>query len=427
MRETIAELPEFVKVAAEIGVKEVYLQRLVFFDRDEIGLARPDQALYERMSREESAHIEAATALARARGVTFAASGAAAEPALSLKRQARPIAMVAVPAPVERDVFHRQRPGAALLHRAVLAARLRELHAGRCHAAVVARHLERRCLPFVPRGAAFRPAGAGLRQLRPALEPVTGMRIDAGGARPAGDVMPEAQAPAIAVIIPTLDEEDAIGAVVRAIPRSLVGRIIVADGGSRDATAARAAEAGAEVIAAGAGYGRACQAAALAAAGADILVFMDGDGVDDAQAIATLVGPIRNGHYDFVIGSRLRGKREPGSIAWHQLAAGYAAGLAIRLLYGVRYTDMCAFRAIRSDRLRALGMREPTYGWNIEMQMRAAQAGLRILEIPVDYHCRRGGRSKVAGSLRGTLRAGARIIAAFARVALQRPPPLPRR
>jgi hypothetical protein len=117
-----------------------------------------------------------------------------------------------------------------------------------------------------------------------------------------------------------------------------------------------------------------------------------------------------------VIGSRARGKREAGSIAWHQLAAGRLAGWGMRVLYGVRYTDMCALRAIRRHALLQLGMRELTYGWNIEMQMRAARAGLRILEIPVDYHRRRGGSSKVAGSLIGTLRAGARILATFARV-----------
>src|SRR5712691_5999706 len=126
--------------------------------------------------------------------------------------------------------------------------------------------------------------------------------------------------------------------------------------------------------------------------------------------------PIRAGRCDFVIGSRTRGQREPGSIAWHQLAAGRMAGWGMRLLYGARYTYMCALRAIRRDALLALGMRELGYGWNIEMQMRAARAGLRILEIPVDYGRRSGGQSKVAGSLPGTIRAGARIIATFVRV-----------
>jgi glycosyltransferase involved in cell wall biosynthesis len=202
----------------------------------------------------------------------------------------------------------------------------------------------------------------------------------------------------------------------------LVARIIVADGGSRDATVRRAQEAGAEVIGAGRGYGRACLAATMAADEADIVVFMDGDGADDPQEIARLLEPIRSGRFDFVIGSRARGKREPGSIARHQLAAGILAGWGMRLLYGVRYTDMCAFRAIRRDALLELGMRELTYGWNIEMQMRAARAGLRILEIPVDYRRRSGGTSKVAGSLSGTVRAGVRIIATFVRVSHQTRP-----
>jgi glycosyltransferase involved in cell wall biosynthesis len=224
------------------------------------------------------------------------------------------------------------------------------------------------------------------------------------------------------VVIPTLDEAQSIAAVVRSIPRPLVARIIVADGGSRDATVRRAQEAGAEVIGAGRGYGRACLAATMAADEADIVVFMDGDGADDPRQMANLLEPIRSGRYDFVIGSRARGKRQPGSIAWHQLAAGILAGWGMRLLYGVRYTDMCAFRAIRRDALLELGMRELTYGWNIEMQMRAARAGLRILEIPVDYRRRSGGSSKVAGSLSGTVRAGLRIIATFVRVSQQSTP-----
>jgi glycosyltransferase involved in cell wall biosynthesis len=225
--------------------------------------------------------------------------------------------------------------------------------------------------------------------------------------------------PRVTLIIPTLDEEDSIGPVIGRIPRELVSHIIVADGASRDATVSRARAAGAEVIEPGRGYGRACMAAALAAHRSDVLVFMDGDGADDPSAIAQLIKPIAAGEYDFTVGSRTRGKRAPGSIAWHQLAAGRLAGLALWLLYGVRYTDMCALRAIRRQQLIELGMRELTYGWNIEMQMRAAAAGLRILEIPVNYHCRIAGRSKVAGNLLGSIKAGTRIIATFARVAAQ--------
>jgi glycosyltransferase involved in cell wall biosynthesis len=223
----------------------------------------------------------------------------------------------------------------------------------------------------------------------------------------------------VVVAIPTLNEQDSIGEVVSSIPRDVVRRIIVADSGSTDATTEHAKHAGADVITVGRGYGRACLNATEAAADADIIVFMDGDGADDPASIADLVNPIRSGAYDFVIGSRVRGQRAPGSMAWHQIAAGLMAGAGMRLLYGVRYTDMCAFRAIRRDALLRLGMRELTYGWNIEMQMRGARAGLRILEIPVPYHCRTGGSSKVAGSLRGSLRAGGRILATFIRVAMQ--------
>ena len=227
----------------------------------------------------------------------------------------------------------------------------------------------------------------------------------------------------IAVVIPTLDEEGAIGPLLRELPRTVVGRAIVCDGGSRDGTRTEAEAAGATVIAAGRGYGRACLLGAEAAAEAAIVVFMDGDGADDPGEIAALVQPILAGTHDFVIGSRVRGVREPGAMLWHQLAAGRAAGLAIRLLYGARYTDMCAFRAIRRDALLALGMRETTYGWNVEMQMRAARSGLRILEVPVRCRRRTAGSSKVTGSIRGTLRAGSRIAMTILRIAADRGPP----
>jgi glycosyltransferase involved in cell wall biosynthesis len=223
----------------------------------------------------------------------------------------------------------------------------------------------------------------------------------------------------VAVVIPTLNEADAIGPVVREIPRSIATEIIVADSGSRDGTQDAAREAGARVLDLGVrGYGLACaRAAASADPACDIIVFLDGDGADRADLMALLVDPIRAGTHDFVIASRTRGKREPGSMSSHQVLAGHLAGLGMRLLYGVRYSDMCAFRAIRRSSLEALALREQTYGWNIEMQMQAARAGLRILEIPVPYRRRAGGESKVAGSLKGTIRAGWRIVTTFARVA----------
>jgi glycosyltransferase involved in cell wall biosynthesis len=223
----------------------------------------------------------------------------------------------------------------------------------------------------------------------------------------------------VTVVIPTFNEAESIASVVAELPRAVVDRVIIADGGSVDDTQERARNAGAEVIAVGRGYGLACLAGAQAAADGDIVVFMDGDGADDPAAIAALVDPIRAGDYDFVIASRARGKREPGSMAAHQVFAGLVAGWLTGLLYGVRYTDMCAFRAIRRETLLKLGMRELTYGWNLEMQMRVARAGLRVLEVPVAYRKRLGGESKVAGSLRGSFKAGAKIVTTFARVALE--------
>jgi glycosyltransferase involved in cell wall biosynthesis len=219
-----------------------------------------------------------------------------------------------------------------------------------------------------------------------------------------------------AAIIPVLNEAATIGAVVRELPRAVVDEIIVADGGSSDATREIAMAAGARVIEAGRGYGRACAAGAAATA-ADILLFLDGDGADRADLAGLLVEPLRRGEADFAIASRTRGERERGSMLWHQVIAGQVAGVGIGLLTGTRYTDMCAFRAITRTALARLALREMTYGWYNEMQMQAARAGLRIREIPLPYRRRAGGESKVAGSLRGTLRAGGRIVATFTRVA----------
>ena len=232
---------------------------------------------------------------------------------------------------------------------------------------------------------------------------------------------PPVARPRIAIVIPTLNEEEAIPGVLAAIPSGIADSVIVADSGSTDRTVERARAAGARVVSeTRRGYGRSCRAGADAADDCDILVFLDGDGSDRPEFMPMLVEPIARGEYDFVIGSRARGEREPGSMSPHQLFAGYVFGAAIRLLYGVRYTDMCPFRAIRRDSLMRLGMRETTYGWNLEMQMRAARAGLRILEVPVAHSRRAGGISKVSGSLRGTIRASWRIAATFVRIALER-------
>ena len=224
----------------------------------------------------------------------------------------------------------------------------------------------------------------------------------------------------VCLVIPALNEEAVIASVVESIPRNVVDQIFVVDNGSTDATAAEARRAGATVVSAPArGYGRACRAGTIAAlnAGAKIIAFIDGDGSDCPEFLPQIVGPILQGEYDFVIGSRVRGQREPGSMNTQQLLAGFLAGWLIRLLYGVRYTDMSPFRAIRAELLPELHLREETYGWNLEMQMLVAQKKLRILEIPVDHRNRQGGESKVSGTFRGTVVAGYRILLTFARIA----------
>ena len=226
---------------------------------------------------------------------------------------------------------------------------------------------------------------------------------------------------AVSVIIPALNEEEPIANVVReCLATNIPSEIIVVDNGSDDRTADRAREAGAKVVGESRrGYGRACLAGIRAfSPECEIIVFLDGDGSDCPEFMKHLVDPIAAGNYDFVIGSRTRGQREPGSMNFQQIFAGRLAGWLMSILYGVRYTDMCPFRAIKRDALEKLSMKEETYGWNLEMQMKAARAHLRILEVPVNHRCRSGGVSKVSGTMRGTFVAGARIIATFMRIAL---------
>lgn len=222
----------------------------------------------------------------------------------------------------------------------------------------------------------------------------------------------------VAAVIPVLDEEGAIGPTIGGLPSGML--VVVVDGGSRDGTVAEARAAGAQVLMESRrGYGQACASGAAHAAslGAKVVVFLDGDGADDPRAIPRLVEPLLDDTLDFAIATR--GEREAGSMGWHQVAAGRLIGAAVGLLCGVRYTDMCALRAIRPETLDRLGMREMGYGWNLEMQMRAAARGLRIREIPVSYRRRIAGQSKVAGNLRGTLRAGSRILQVLFRVAAE--------
>ena len=227
----------------------------------------------------------------------------------------------------------------------------------------------------------------------------------------------------LTLVIPTFNEAETIGGVIREIPVAYRLDIIVADVGSTDGTQAVAQAAGARVIDARHGYGRACALGAAAAhPKSTVIAFMDGDGADRRDLIGEIARPVLDGTYDLVLASRTRGERERGAMPWHQVFAGRVAGFGIGALYGVKYSDMCAFRAIGRDALQRLGMQEMTYVWNIEMQMKAARVGLRIREVPPPYRCRGGGSSKVAGSLRGTLQAGSHITATFCQVASCGPP-----
>jgi glycosyltransferase involved in cell wall biosynthesis len=222
----------------------------------------------------------------------------------------------------------------------------------------------------------------------------------------------------VSAIIPCLDEEEAISGVVAAVSAEGVAEVIVVDGGSRDRTAERAAAAGARVVREPRpGYGRSLQAGVAAARG-DILLFLDGDGSDRTEFIPALIRPIVEGRAAFAHGSRTGGEREPGSLSLQQIAAGRIAGLLLRLVYGVRFTDMSPFRAIRRDALQGLGMREATYGWNLEMLMRVAAAGLPAVEIAVGQRRRAGGVSKVSGNLVAGVKAACSIAATFVRLAL---------
>lgn len=221
--------------------------------------------------------------------------------------------------------------------------------------------------------------------------------------------MPGSKRPEITVIIPALNEERAIGRVIQRIP-DFVSRIIVADNGSTDETAAEAEAAGAEtVFLAEAGYGRACLAGVARAGSADILVFLDGDGSDVPEQMDRLVAPILSGEMDMVIGSRALGAAERGSLTFAQRFGNRLACVLMRLFWGARYTDLGPFRAIRRSAYEQLGMTAPTFGWTVEMQVRALKQKLAVADVPVDY-ARRVGVSKISGTVRGVILAGVYIL-----------------
>jgi glycosyltransferase involved in cell wall biosynthesis len=235
---------------------------------------------------------------------------------------------------------------------------------------------------------------------------------------------PDAGRPTIAVVIPALNEEAAIAdqvAEVLAVARSddlpvRMACVLVVDNGSDDRTAERAAAAGATVVPEPRrGYGRACATGVAAAGEVDLIVLMDGDRSDRVAELPRLLAPLLAGEAELVIGSRTLGTAEPGALLPQQRFGNWVAARLLRLLYGVRLTDIGPLRVIRRQHLLALGMREMTYGWPVEMIARAARAGLRVREVPVSYRRRAGGESKVSGTLRGSLRAGARITATIVR------------
>jgi glycosyltransferase involved in cell wall biosynthesis len=223
----------------------------------------------------------------------------------------------------------------------------------------------------------------------------------------------------VSVIIPALNEAESIGEVLAAIPSDSDHEVLVVDGGSRDDTAAIAKASGARVITElQRGYGRACTSG-LAAAQGKVVVFMDADGANDPGEIPRLVDPILDNNMELVLGSRLRGKIEPGAMPWHQLAGNWFSARLIRVLYGLPLSDLSPFRAALRDQLLDLDMQEMTYGYPTEMIARAARSGWRVLEIPVSYRPRLGGKSKISGTWKGSLLATYYILRTIFRYRLE--------
>jgi glycosyltransferase involved in cell wall biosynthesis len=224
----------------------------------------------------------------------------------------------------------------------------------------------------------------------------------------------------ISVVIPALNEAASIGFVVGEMPWEIIAECIVVDNGSTDGTGEIATAAGARVVTAPRGYGSACLAGVAAALpSSEIIVFMDGDGADVTAHLPELLAPIERGEMDLVLGTRLgKYQRAKGSMLFSQVFAAKLVGTLLRIRYpkGFHYTDMAAFRAIRRTSLDKINMQERTYGWNLEMQIRAIQEGLRIAEVPVHYRARYGGVSKVSGDLRASMKAATRILEVLFRV-----------
>ena len=222
----------------------------------------------------------------------------------------------------------------------------------------------------------------------------------------------------VSVIIPAFNEEQSIGKVIADIPKACVQEIIVVDNGCLDRTAEVAYAAGARVIREDhRGYGSACLAGITALNAPEIVVFLDGDYSDFPSEMPLLIQPILAGDAEMVIGSRIRGAREKGALLPQARFGNALATFLIRLLFHVHYTDLGPFRAIRYERLVAMDMQDKTFGWTVEMQVKAAKMGLRVCEVPVSYR-KRIGQSKITGTVKGTILAGCKIITTILRYGL---------
>ena len=224
----------------------------------------------------------------------------------------------------------------------------------------------------------------------------------------------------LAVVSPALNEQESIGRVIADLPDGLVDRVVVVDNGSTDATARVATEAGAEVVRENErGYGAACLRGLreLNAQPPAVVVFLDGDYSDHPDELPLVAAPVLSGEADFVIGSRMTGESEPGALLPQARFGNWLACLLMKLIWGVRYTDLGPFRAIRWTSLESLGMSDRGYGWTVEMQIKAARAGLRIREVPVSYR-KRIGESKITGTVSGSVKAGAWILWTIGRYAV---------
>lgn len=224
----------------------------------------------------------------------------------------------------------------------------------------------------------------------------------------------------VSVIIPTHNEAQAIARVLEDLPCDLTTEVIVVDSNSNDGTPAIAASMGARIIQEPRrGYGRACLTGLATANSPDVVVFLDGDYSDRPAELPILLAPITEGRADITLGSRLRKRRPAGALPWHQALGNRLAAGLISLLYGLKITDLGPFRAGRADVLRALALQETTYGWAVEMILKSALAGLRVVEVPVSYYPRIG-KSKISGTLKGTLGAGWFILSLILRYYFRR-------